>query len=150
MSRHTDTVNAWLNELAVLAGIDGLALNPEGVCALRYGDRAEIVFELPEDSDVLHLYCPVAPVPEADQAAFYRRLLEWNMFGLETRGASFAVDRGSERAMLCYALPIEGTDVLAFQNTVGNFAEVSERFCDELHGASTPAAGTAAMQGLRV
>ena len=132
MSQQTDTVNIWLKELASLAAIDDLSLNNQGVCALRFGDRVEIVFEIPEQSEVLHLYCPVCEVPTEEQASFFQRLLEWNMFGLETRGASFAIDRESNRVMLCYSIPIAGTDILEFQNTVGNFAEVCERFCNEL------------------
>lgn len=138
MSRQSDTVDVWLKELASLAGIDSLALNPQGVCAVRFGDRAEIVLELPDPSEVLHLYCAVCPIPpdEKAAAALYRHALELNMFGLETRGASFAVDRESERLLLCYTLPLAGTDIVAFQNTIGNFAQVCDRFCQDLNEAS--------------
>jgi len=134
-----ETVNVWLKETASLAGIDSLSLNPQGVSALKYGEKVEIVFECPEGSEVLHLYCPVCDIPEDGAPALMRRLLEWNMFGLETRGASFAIDRESNRAMLCYSIPIAGADIATFQNTLGNFAETCERFCDEL---SSPAAST--------
>src|SRR5690349_6565149 len=125
MTPQEETVNAWLKELAAAAEIDSLELNEQGVCAVRFGDRAEIVFELPVPAAALHLYCPVCDVSEdpVAETALYRRVLEWNMLGLETRGASFAVDRDSNRVLLCYSMPLEGADVTTFQNTVGNFAE---------------------------
>jgi len=138
MSQHISTVNAWLKELASLTKIDSLELNDQGVCAIKFGARAEIVFELPADSEVLHLYCPMGEVPSEDPAPFLRRLLEWNMLGLETQGASFAVDPASNQALLCYNLPLTGSDILTFQNTVGNFAEVCERFCNELQEGGVP------------
>jgi len=144
----TDAVNGWLAELAEAAGIDSLELNPQGVAAVRFGDRVEIVFEAPENAAALHLYCPICDVP-ADpkaEAALYRRLLELNLFGLETRGASFAIDRDSNRVLLCYAMPLENADHMTFQNTVGNFAEVCERFCNELGDAAAPVDG---MNGAR-
>jgi len=138
-----ETVNAWLKELASAAEIDSLELNEQGVCAVRFGDRAEIVFEVPDPAASLHLYCPVCEIPSdsAAETALYRRVLEWNMLGLETRGAAFAVDRESNRILLCYSMPLEGAEVTTFQNTLGNFAEVCERFCDELNDADPRPSG---------
>lgn len=132
MSIHTDTINAWLKELASLSGIDELSLNDEGVAAVRFGDKANLIVELPEHDDIVHIYCPICEVPQNDQEKLYRYLLEQNMFGLATCGASFAVDKGTERVILCYSQPISGTDITQFVNIMGNFALVCEKFCEEV------------------
>ena len=133
MSRHADTVNLWLSSLAEAAGIESLELNDQGVCAFQFGDRVTLCLELPDDSDVLHLYSPICPVPGFGQTLLFRRLLEWNLLGLGTRGASFGIDRNTNQVLLSVSLLMADTSVDRFLNVIGNFAETCERFADELN-----------------
>jgi hypothetical protein len=96
--------------LAVLGRALGfpLALGPERACALRLDDGLECSLEVPDGSSLLHLHCPLLPVPPVDRLAFLERVLALNLYGLETGGAALALDPGTDRIVLCWSQPPEG------------------------------------------
>jgi hypothetical protein len=96
--------------LAVLGRALGLslALGPERACGLRLDNGLECSLEVPEGSSVLHLYCPLLPVPPDDRLAFLEDVLALNLYGLQTGGASLALDPDADRIVLCWSQPPEG------------------------------------------
>lgn len=96
--------------LAVLGRALGfpLALGPERVCSLRLDDGLECSVEVPEGSSLLHLYCPLLPVPPGDRLTFLEQVLALNLYGLDTGGASLALDPDTDRIVLCWSQPPEG------------------------------------------
>ncbi len=96
--------------LAVLGRALGfpLALGPERACALRLDDGLECSLEVPDGSSLLHLHCPLLPVPPVDRLAFLERVLALNLYGLETGGAALALDPDTDRIVLCWSQPPEG------------------------------------------
>jgi hypothetical protein len=133
----TTRVNAWLAELAAKAGIDGLALDDQGCAALRYSTDLDVMIELPEQSPVLQIYAPMLPLsvggPSAEST--YRQLLAANLFALETRGASFALDEANERVLLQYQVVIDATDAAGFERILGNFLDAAAMWKSRLGSA---------------
>lgn len=138
MKEHT-TVNGWLGELASKAGLDGLQLDERGCCALRYSEDLDVMMELPEHSPVLHLYAPVLSLISASATleATFRQLLGLNLFALETRGATFALDETNERIVLQYQIVIEGTNSGQFERIIGNFLEAAVIWKQKLAGGNS-------------
>ena len=134
------TVDNWLAGLAAGAGLDGLQLDERGCAALRYADDLDLMLELPEASPVLHLYAPVLLLAGDDgRQDVFRRLLALNLFGLETQGASFALDELNDRIVLQVPLLVGATDAGLFERVLGNFIEAAQHWKREL-GAPDPSA----------
>lgn len=51
-------VNQWLSERE-----PGLCLDEDGVAGLQRDSQTLLILEVPADSEVCHLYAPVAPLP---------------------------------------------------------------------------------------
>ena len=73
--------------LAVLGRALGfpLELGPERACALRLDDGLECSLEVPDGSSLLHLHCPLLPVPPVERLAFLERVLALNLYGAGDR-----------------------------------------------------------------
>jgi hypothetical protein len=134
------TVDNWLAGLAAAAGFDGLQLDERGCAALRYADDLDLMLELPEASPVLHLYAPVLELADSAGQDVFRRVLALNLFGVETQGASFALDELNDRIVLQYPLLVEATDAGQFERVLGNFIEAAQRWKRELAAPDAPAA----------
>lgn len=100
-------VNHMLEEVAARTGVSGLRLNDAGLCGLSYIDDLELVLECPENSPLLYLYAPLAPLPDQGAEVLFRQILKANFLGLETGGASFAIHERYNSVMLCHREAID-------------------------------------------
>ena len=98
-----------LTEFGRRYGIERLALDEGGRLALTLdGGRRLVVHRPPGDGAAVFLRMPMAmpALPEAGQAALYRRLLEANLLGQGTAGAVASVDLGAEDLELHRRVPL--------------------------------------------
>lgn len=138
---HTQqTVDGWLRELAGKLGADNFSLDENGSCAFEFDGRFRVGIEAPEEAEIVHLYAVIAPVPadETERGSFCERLLKLNCFGDETGGAAFAIHEATNNVLLCFNITIDNCDAQIFENLIGNFIEVADRWHSEL-GAATDA-----------
>lgn len=135
----TETLNHFLMQLGTDLQLGELKLNADGVCALEASDGAMMIIELPPNGAIMHLHSPILPVPTPAPAAFFSRLLGLNRFGLETRGAAFALDESGNQVILCYSRPVEGLEYSVFVNLLGNFLETVRHWRTTLSQESIPA-----------
>jgi hypothetical protein len=118
---------ALLAELAARTGQEGLAAEPDGVCLLVFdgGTRLYLVAD-PNDASLV-LWSPVAAVPEAGQAEFYRRLLIANLFWQGTGGATIGLEPGQDQAILALRRPLAGLDLAGLEAAIELMVEGVER-----------------------
>lgn len=103
--------NELLRPLAEALGLTELTLDDQGTCALVLDDRLPVTLALDDASATLHLYCVLGPGPEdlLHQAACYAAMLDANLFGRGTGGATLAMDPDAGDMVLCRSLPLTQT-----------------------------------------
>lgn len=146
-----DIIKNCLDELGGYTGAS-LTLDDRGVCSLEFGDNIECTVEVPPGSDLVYLHSEVVRVSAYDRSALYEDALALNLYGLETGGAFLALDRDSDRLVLCFNQPAEALDPERFAELVANFVETVERLRDRLNAAASKrllADGAAAQPGDR-
>jgi hypothetical protein len=136
-------VNGWLRELAGKLGAENFSLDENGSCTFEFDGRFQVGIEAPEESEIVHLYAVIAAVPadETERAMLCERLLKLNLFGEETGGAAFAIHEATNNVLLCFNVTVEECDAQVFENRIGNFIEVADRWHAEFGTALTSSDG---------
>lgn len=92
-----------VQELGTVMGLDTLALDAEGACAVRFDGRTVVNLQCREESDSLWLFADLGPV--SSSAELYADLLRGNLFWRATLGATISLT-GDEPAHVIMTLPI--------------------------------------------
>ena len=91
---------------------------------------ATVGIAVAENQEVLTFLAAIMKVPEANQLAFMRRLLELN-YAVTSQGA-FAIDRNTDTVYLCAGRPVEGLDYQEFEDMLHTVATVADEWDDRL------------------
>ena len=110
-------VSNWLAER-----VSGATLDDDGIAGLQADDENIIMLEVPENSETCHISSPAMALPENEPVAGLFAALELNRYGRPLGGCWLAWDPDIEMLMLCFNLYIPTSDVVAFNNTLDNFA----------------------------
>ena len=102
-------------ELAQRTGLSQLTLSPDGTACLVVEDSLSINLEHDSATRRLHLYTVLGPLPTTDREACYGRLLEANLFGLQTGGGSIGLHRPGSQIVLSRTLDLDILDYTAFE-----------------------------------
>ncbi|MGE0331873.1 MAG: type III secretion system chaperone [Ramlibacter sp.] len=84
-----------------LANLPTLGFDEHGCARLVFEGDVAIDLEADEPAQCIQVYAVLGPVPPGDREPLYRRLLEGNLFGQQTGGATLAVDPVREEVLLC-------------------------------------------------
>ena len=90
-----------LDGYARLYAIPSIPLDENGMSRLRFRDAVEIDIEPARRPDHIHLYTTLCRIPRHADAAWYRTLLEANLFGRDTGYAALACNPQTEEVVLC-------------------------------------------------
>jgi hypothetical protein len=118
--------------LARFAAERGVTLEPldaQGGTAVARGS-ATVRIHVLEEHGVLLLLAPIMKVPEGNNEAFFRRLLELSF--LATSDAAFAIDRSSDTVYLRSLRALEGLDYEELEDLVHTIASVADEWDDKL------------------
>lgn len=77
------------------------------------------------------LYALTLPTPKERQNALIERLMEANLFGIETRGAAIGMEMDGEMITLSLQMPKE-LDYNAFKEGIENFANIVSYWKEEI------------------
>ncbi|CAN7238662.1 type III secretion system chaperone [Acidovorax sp. Leaf78] len=147
------TADQLLLDLGQTAGLSQtLRFDAQGCARLVFDTSLAIDFERDDDARVLQVYSVLGPLPAQGREALYRRLLEANLFGAATAGATLAVDGHTQEVVLCRTVDVEETGGPAFVRLVEGFVAVAEDWKKLLlsgGGAESPvpSAGSGLMPG---
>lgn len=119
--RVVDHVNQLLLQFAALNGLPPVALGEQATCTLEHPDGVSIHLELSADGAMLHWYSRVCEVPAQNRVAFYERLLEMNLLGLQTRGGVLGLEPGERQVVLSCQQPAWTLDLTSLTNVTENF-----------------------------
>ncbi len=121
-----------LSHFATGLGLPELHFDAQGCARLLLDGRTEIHFEHDAATDAIHLYSRLGGLPAAGQERLYLQLLQANLFGAQTAGATLAVDSAKQAVVLCrQALPrhLGGED---FRALVQAFVDATEYWTQQL------------------
>jgi hypothetical protein len=94
------------------------------------------------------VHCSLGKLPSGNRAAIYERLLTANLFGVETGGATLAIDREFGEIVLCMDIGNHGWTTELIQSRMQRFIDAAlawqERF-DELEVVANDASAQASI-----
>lgn len=131
-------------------GLDDLAFDEGGHCALAIDDKTVINIEHDAPRERLLLYSLIG-TPDGDLSAAYGAILQANYLGIETRGPTFGLRPDDGSLVLSQFLPIATLDLPTFETALQNFVGVTEDWTGRLPalGAAAPVAASPAPGSLR-
>ena len=136
-----------LLDLGQLAGLpQPLRFDEHGCARLVFDAQLGIDFERNADAGVIQMYSVLAPLPAEGREALFQQLLEANLFGADTAGATLAIDREMAEVVLCRSVAADGMAAAAFVQLVEQFTSAAEDWKARLAAAGTAAAPIAAQQ----
>ena len=119
-------------------GLDDLAFDGGGHCALAIDDKTVINIEHDAPRERLLLYSLIG-TPVGDLSAAYGAILQANYLGIETRGPTFGLRPDDDALVLSQYLPLATLDLPTFEAALQNFVGVTEDWSARLPGLGAPA-----------
>lgn len=102
------------------------AIDAKGVCELAFAQGVRVVVEPVPGEAQAQLWAVLGRLPPAHaREALLTKLLEGNLFGLATGGATLALDRAREEILLCRGFVPEALDAAGFAALLEGFADMA-------------------------
>lgn len=117
--------NQLLNGLGLIMSLPNLRFDEHGCARLMFDGATAIDLEVDNDTGSLQLYSVLSPVPPEGREAMFRSLLEGNLFGAQTHGATLAIDALFNEILLCRTIDLK-------QVSGAEFFALMERFVDSV------------------
>lgn len=120
-----------LNRFGVAIGLDGLALDEEGLCALRFSGT--ITVEMSARADQLLIYADLGPVPDGAEETLYPALLQANLFWQSTHGATLSItDDAPPRVVLACLCAWAHHTAVQFEQLMEQFVDAAEQWMQRI------------------
>jgi len=129
-----------------LVGLPGLRFEPDGCARLLFHQSIAIDLEIDAGAGCLHAYGVLGTVPARGREALYRRLLEANLFGTQTSGATLAIDAVPQEVLLCRRVELATATAASFAEFLEDFARIIQQWQQKL-GSGELAADSADAAG---
>ncbi len=79
-----------IEQVAQRLNIQNLQLNENGVCYLSFDNRLQVAIEAAPEPNIIFLYSVLCAIPTEGKDKLYETLMEGHLFGIGTRGGTFA------------------------------------------------------------
>lgn len=103
-----------------------LAFDEQGCARLLFDGSVAVALEVPQGPGPLHMYSVLGALPDGNREALLMQLLNANLFGAETGGATLAVDDHSGEIILCRQVDTTQTSDGAFVSMLEQFVAAAE------------------------
>lgn len=100
-----EVLRSAISELGRLLGIDSLAWDGDASCLVEFVDNVGITLYFNDEYDGIYIYALVGELAHDAPASLLGEVLESNLFGIGTRGASFGLDRDNGLLYLSRSVP---------------------------------------------
>ncbi|HVZ45063.1 MAG TPA: type III secretion system chaperone [Ramlibacter sp.] len=121
-----------LQSLGLALGLPNLRFDGNGCARLAIDGAPALNFER-DGNGAIHLYSVLGPLPMPDsREAVYTQLLQGNLFGASTAGATLAIDELHGEVVLCRTVVTEFTSAPAFSTLVETFVDAAENWQGKL------------------
>ena len=103
----TNDYEQFLAEVRKETGIEALAADESGLASVRVDDKYNLNLHFIEATGKILCFVEVATLPQDAPAAVYHDLLSAGLFGAETAGGYFAVEKESGTVVYNYLFDLE-------------------------------------------
>lgn len=121
-------VNEVLKRIGDGQGLSDLCLDENNHCMLLFDEKIVLNMDLDEAGKLLVIYAYIGEVPLECRDAVYQKALEGNFFWKETEGSTLGLDKQSQSLVLARAFELPLTNLTAFEDRLGVFVEVVEKW----------------------
>jgi hypothetical protein len=118
----------------VSLGLPDLQFDANGCARLVIDNAPALNFER-DARGAIHLYSVVGPLPPEGREAVFAQLLQGNLFGESTAGATLAIDQPRGEILLCRTVVCELTPAPAFAWLVDVFVDAAQDWHSRLSRA---------------
>lgn len=115
-----------LKDIALTLGLPALDFDSNGCARMLFDGKVAVNFENDELSGQLHLYSDLGGLPLRGREAVYRALLEGNLFGVQTLGATLALDGSDDQVVLSRSVLVEELSLSSFSKVLEGFVSCAE------------------------
>ena len=119
-------VDNIVKELGNQLGLDNLALDENNVCRIVFDEKFNVDIEAMPDKKSFFIHAVLCRVPAEHKEVLFAELLEANLFGKGTGGASFGYDANLGEVLLFRRFETEKTDYPEFEAAVEEFLNYME------------------------
>jgi hypothetical protein len=136
------TADQLLDDLGLAMNMPGLRFDASGCARLVFDGKTAVNFENESASGCVQLYCSLAPLPADGREALFQTLLQANLFGAKTQGATLAIDSQHHEIVLCRTLRTADATGTSFCDVVEKFVTAAEDWTRRLSTGSAAAQAT--------
>lgn len=130
-----------LASLGLTLGLPNLRFDANGCARLAIDGAPALNFERDAHGG-LHLYSVLGPIPPEGREALYAQLLQGNLFGTSTAGASLAIDNQHGEVVLCCNVHAAQASAPDFSAHVEAFVAAAEEWQGRISRAPADEAPT--------
>ncbi|MCP4747330.1 MAG: type III secretion system chaperone [Desulfobacteraceae bacterium] len=130
MNRQEELSN-YLRDISYRLGVGLPALDQNGVCAMRYDDKFNVILEVPDASDDIYMYAILMSQHTAS-VQFYQKLLEANFLCMDTERATFCLDKESNDIVLCRTIEFENLTADKLEKVINQFLSAADKWNNKL------------------
>ena len=136
------TVHQLIQQFALHANLPTFALDAQGCARLMADEKFAVQFEHDESARCLHLYSVLGKLPAEGRETLFAQLLQANLFGADTAGATLAIDAEHGEIVLCDRVDLDDANVDADQlvRRVERVLSQSEHWIERLAGSALTSA----------
>ena len=109
-------------------GVEALEADEAGLASVRVDDKFNLNLQFVEPSDKILCFVEVTEIPSSAPSSIYRDLLAAALFGAETAGGYFAMEKDSGTVVYNYLFDFDkaAADPSAFAETLENILTLCE------------------------
>ncbi len=134
-------IQALLNELSAVTGIDDLRLDENGQCSLKFDNEHEVTFAEDAEDQALLLYAPLGLKSDFWEAETLKQLLTDSFLGSATAGAAFGINPQDGTLYLWKRFNGEFADFGLFEQAINGFLGQVVFWKAKFGGSAQPEAG---------
>ncbi len=139
-----------LHDLGNEMGVGTLQLNSERTCRVLCDDRFDVTIEFPPTNDLCFVHAFIGLAEDHDHPVLYQTLLDANLLGRGTGGASFGCDMEHGDIILFRSFDLEGLTFIRFKAVFQDFLNYVEYWTDRLEkGDLIPESGLLIKPGIQ-
>ena len=129
-----DDYDRFLAEVRKATGIEALVPDDSGMGCVRVDDTYNVNLQYVEASGKVLCFIEVAVLPKDAGREVYRELLAGGLFGIETAGGYFSLERETETVVYNYFFDLAeaARDVDAFVDTLEKILQLCDVWADRI------------------
>lgn len=118
----------FLTRVRSETGVEALEADEAGLASMRVDDKFNLNLQFVEPSDKILCFVEVTELPGYAPSSIYRELLAAGLFGAETAGGYFALEKESSTVVYNYLFDFDkaAADPAAFAETLENILTLCE------------------------